>query len=236
MNLLTARPITRLVVLAAMLCLPLASPLPAAAEWFADVYAGLSSTKDGNVKLDDNGTLRLKDVEFDNSMTYGGRFGHYLVSVPWIGFALDGMNYDANIGKQSAALKDTSVRAQLAPMDISVIAISLDLMLRLPLLATPEIPGGRVTPYVLAGPGLFVARAADRGNFIRRHQDDHDVALGYNVGGGVGWQFSKALGVFGEYRYTHAKPEFEFLNVDSRATVETNLNTHHFLVGLSVRF
>jgi len=236
MSLPTARSITRLVLLAAMLCILLASPRPAVAEWFADAYVGLSSTKDGDLKMVTDSTLRFTDVEFDRSMSYGGRFGHYFAGVPWIGIALDGLSYDANVGKQSRALKNSSARAQLAPIDISVGAISLDLMLRLPLFATAEIPGGRVTPYVLAGPGLYVARAADRGNFIRRHQDDVDLAVGYNVGGGVGWQFSKALGVFGEYRYTHANPEFEFKNFEGRATVEPDLNTHHFLVGLSVRF
>lgn len=236
MSLLRARPIIRLAVLAAALCLPMTAPVPAAAEWFADVYVGMSSTSDADLKLDPGVPLRLKDVDFDRSMTYGGRFGTYLNSLPWLGFALDGLIYDASFDKQAPLLKGGGGRVQLAPMDISVTAISLDLMLRLPLLATTEIPGGRLTPYVLAGPGLFVARAADHGNFIRRHQDDVDVTLGYNVGGGVGWQFTKTLGVFGEYRYTHAKPEFDFVNFSNKATVETDLNTHHFLVGLSVRF
>src|SRR5205823_5221506 len=159
----------------------------AAAEWFADGYVGLSSTIDADLNVSAGGTLRYKDVDFDKSLTYGGRAGLYLKSVPWLGFAIDGINYDANVGKQTAILKNTGARAQLAPMDISATAISLDVMLRAPLLASPERPGGLVTPYVLVGPGLYIATAKDRGNFIRRHQDDVDLAMGYNAGGGVMW-------------------------------------------------
>jgi opacity protein-like surface antigen len=238
MNLLESGRIIRLGVLAAVLgCLPLVSPSSAAAEWFAEGYAGVSSTMDADLKVREGGiTQRFKDLEFERSLTYGGRFGTFLNSFPWLGFSLDAINYNSNLDKQTAILKSTGVRAQLAPMDISVTAVSLDLMLRAPLFSTPELPGGRVTPYVLAGPGLFFARAEDHGNFIRRHQDDLDVSLGYHVGGGVGWQFSKTLGLFGEYRYSHVNPEFEFRNFANRATVETDLNTHHFLVGVSVKF
>jgi len=222
-------------VIGLALALGVAAPRPAAAAWFADVFVGVASTSDADTKFGSN-DLRLKDVEFDRSVSYGGRVGRYFESVPWIGLALDGLNYDANIDKQRVAIKGGSQVAQLAPLSISVTAISFDVMLRLPLLATAEIPNGRLTPYVLGGPAMFVARADDHGNFIRRYQNDTDVAFGYGAGGGLGFMLTKDIGVFGEYRYTHAKPEFEFQNFSDRANVDTRLNTHHFLVGASFKF
>lgn len=234
MNLLSMRAIGRLVVLSATLGLAVARPLPAAAEWFADVYVGGSSTSDAEAKLGSG--LRLKDVEFDSSITYGARFGRYFESVPWLGLTLDGISYHANLDKQTAVVKNTGSVAQLAPLNISVSLISFDVVLRVPLLATAEIPNGRLTPYILGGPAAFLARADDRGNFVRRDQDDTDVSFGYTAGGGVGWQLSKNIGVFGEYRFTHGKPEFEFDNFNDRVKVESTLDTHHFLVGVSFKF
>jgi hypothetical protein len=234
MNWMSMGAIGRVVVLAAMLGVVVVRPMPAGAEWFADVYAGGSATSNSEVKLSHD--VRLKEVEFDNGLTYGGRFGTFFNAVPWLGLTFDAMSFHANIDKQRAQVKDTGAVVQLAPLDLSVSLISLDIVLRLPLLATPEIPNGRLTPYILGGPAAFIARADDGGNFIRRYQDDTDVTFGYNAGAGIGWQFSKSIGVFTEYRFTHGKPEFEFDNFDDRVKVKSTVDSHHILVGLSFKF
>jgi opacity protein-like surface antigen len=234
MNWMNVRAIGRVVVLAITFGVVVAGPLPAAAEWFADVYVGRSLTSDSEVKLSQG--LRLENVEFDNGFTYGGRFGTFFNAVPWLGVTFDAMSFSANIDKQTAQVKNTGAIVQLAPLDLSVSLISLDVVLRLPLLATPEIPNGRLTPYILGGPSAFIARADDGGNFIRRYQDDTEVSFGYNAGAGIGWQFSKSIGVFTEYRFTHGKPEFEFDNFDDRVKVKTTVDSHHVLIGFSFKF
>jgi len=234
MNWFSLRAMGRVVVLAATLGVAIARPMPAAAEWFADVFIGRSITPNSEVKLGDG--LRLQDVEFKNGTTYGGRFGHFFEALPWVGVAFDAMSFHADVDKQAVNVKNSSAVVQLAPLDLSMSLISLDLMLRLPLLATPEIPHGRLTPYIMGGPGAFIAKAEDGGNFIRRYQDDTDVKFGYVVGGGVAWQFSKSIGVFAEYRFTHGKPEFEFDNFSDRVKLETTLDTHHALIGFSFKF
>src|SRR5262245_5027676 len=184
-------------------------------------------------------TLRYQDVDFDTSVTYGGRFGKYFDSLPWIGVSLDAMSFSPNIGQQSvvqSASTGTVAPTTLPPIDISATVLSVDLMLRLPLFVTKDIPGGRLQPYVLGGPSIFFLDAKDRGNFIGKYQSDLDVSFGYTVGGGITWQFDRTLGLFGEYRYSHASPEWEFKNYGSKTTVETDLNTHHFLIGISAKF
>ena len=47
---------------------------------------------------------------------------------------------------------------------------------------------------------------------------------------------SKSLALFGEYRYSHTNPDFDFQNLGNKTTVDTDLNTHHFLLGLNVKF
>lgn len=232
----------RPIVLAVSVCAAVLVAAPAWAEWFADVFIGLGApqSEDVRVKLSEPPIrLRYKDVDLDNSITWGGRFGKYFDGVPWLGVALDSLNFSPDLSQQSVvqrASTGTTARTTLPPIDISVTAISLDIMLRAPLLTTKEIPGGRLQPYVLAGPGLFVVTAGDQGNFIRRHQSDVDIVGGYNAGAGMTWQFSPALGLFGEYRFSHARPEFEFDNLGARTTVETDINTHHFLLGISAKF
>jgi hypothetical protein len=230
------------VALAVLVCSSLLGTVPASAEWFADIYAGMAKPTDEDVKFrqfEPGLRLRYKDVDFDRSLSYGGRFGKYFDGLPWLGLAVDVMNYTPDLSQQTAVQIAPSgvARTTLPPIDISVTALSVDLMLRAPLFTTQEIPGGRLQPYLLGGPGLYFVSAHDQGNFIRRHQGDLDVTGGYHVGGGLVWQFTRDLGLLGEYRYSHVNPEFDFQNLGSRSTtVETDLNTHHFLLGLTVRF
>jgi opacity protein-like surface antigen len=232
----------RSIVVALIACLSGFVARPASAEWFADVFVGVAApqSEDVDVRLSSPLTkLRYQDVDLDRSVSYGGRFGKYFEGVPWLGLTVDALNFSPDLSQQSAvqtASTGTSARTTLPPISLSVVAISFDLMLRVPLLTTKEIPAGRVQPYVLGGPGVFFVSATDHGNFIRRRQSDVEIVGGFNAGGGITWQFSQALGVFGEYRFSHASPEFEFKNFDGRATVETDINAHHFLLGLSAKF
>jgi opacity protein-like surface antigen len=235
------QPRLMVVALAVLVCSSLLGAAPAWAEWFADLYAGVAKPTDHDVDFRQFSPairLRYQDVEFDRSLSYGGRFGKYFDGLPWLGVAVDVINFDPDIAQQTAVqiAAGSVARTTLPPMDISVTAVSVDLMLRLPLFTTQEIPGGRLQPYILGGPGLFFLSAHDRSNFVRRHQSDLDITGGYNAGGGLAWQFTRDLGLFGEYRYSHVNPEFEFHNLGARTTVETDINTHHFLLGLTVRF
>src|SRR5437899_12403294 len=48
------------------------------AEWFADVYIGQSFTEKSDVTVHNSAGLGIfRDVEFDPSLAYGGRFGPF---------------------------------------------------------------------------------------------------------------------------------------------------------------
>ena len=74
-----------LVVSAIVMCLVLMAA-PASAEWYADVYAGQSLTLSDDVTVHRPAGLGIyRDVEFDQSLLFGGRFGRYLDRVPFLG-------------------------------------------------------------------------------------------------------------------------------------------------------
>jgi hypothetical protein len=220
---------------------------PAAAEWFADLFAGLSLTQSHDLKLDDRGIGPgvFEDVELDRSLSWGGRAGRYFDSVPFLGVAVDFFRFYPSIVPQSVDLHGCffpggcgAGRGGTGSFDVEVTSVSLDLMLRLPLFKSADAPQGRVQPYVAAGPPLFITTITPRHTrSFRNHDSDTDLSFGYKLAGGLAVQVYRNLALFGEYRFTHVSPEVELRDANlSRATLRTDLDTHSALVGLSVHW
>jgi opacity protein-like surface antigen len=220
---------------------------PASAEWFADLFAGVSFTQDHNVKLNDHGIGQgtYEDVEFDRSLAWGGRAGRYFDSLPFLGVAVDFLRYNPDIRGQSVQLRGCffpggcgTGRGGIGRIEVQTNAVSVDLMLRLPLFKSADAPLGLVQPYIAVGPPLFITTITPRNtrNF-RNHDDDTDISFGYKLAGGVAVQVYKNLALFGEYRFTHVSTEVELRDADiNRTTLRTDLDTHSALVGLSARW
>jgi len=220
---------------------------PASAEWFADLFAGLSLTRDHDLKLNDQGIGQgtYESVEFDRSLAWGGRFGRYFDSVPFVGLAVDFFRFYPDIGGQSVQLRGCffpggcgTGRGGIGHLEVQSSAISLDLMLRLPLLKSADAPQGRVQPYVAVGPPFFITTITPRNtrNF-RNHDDDTDYSFGFKAAAGVAVQVFSNLALFGEYRFTHVSPEVELHDANlNRTTLRTDLDTHSALLGISARW
>lgn len=220
---------------------------PASAEWFADLFAGLSLTRDHDLKLNDQGIGQgtYESVEFDRSLAWGGRFGRYFDSVPFVGLALDFFRFYPDIGGQSVQLRGCffpggcgTGRGGTGSLDVETTSVSVDLMLRLPLWKSTEAPQGRVQPYVAVGPPFFITTITPRNtrNF-RNHDDDTDYSFGFKAAAGVAVQVFSNLALFGEYRFTHVSPEVELHDANlNRTTLRTDLDTHSALVGISARW
>jgi opacity protein-like surface antigen len=220
---------------------------PASAEWFADLFAGLSLTRDHDLKLNDQGIGQgtYESVEFDRSLAWGGRFGRYFDSVPFVGLAVDFFRFYPDIGGQSVQLRGCffpggcgTGRGGTGSLDVQTTPVSVDLMLRLPLLKSADAPQGRVQPYVAVGPPFFITTITPRNtrNF-RNHDDDTDYSFGFKAAAGVAVQVFSNLALFGEYRFTHVSPEVELHDANlNRTTLRTDLDTHSALVGISARW
>ena len=220
---------------------------PASAEWFADLFAGLSFTRDHDLKLNDQGIGQgtYESVEFDRSLAWGGRAGRYFDSLPFLGLGLDFFRYYPDIGGQSVQLRGCffpggcgTGRGGTGSLDVETTSVSVDLMLRLPLWKSTEAPQGRVQPYVAVGPPLFITTITPRNtrNF-RNHDGDTDYSFGFKAAAGVAVQVFSNLALFGEYRFTHVSPEVELRDADlNRTTLRTDLDTHSALLGISARW
>jgi opacity protein-like surface antigen len=227
--------------------------VPASAEWFGDLYLGGAFTQNSDLtaKGSVNGSpfeITARDLRFDSSITGGGRLGYWFETLPWLGLGLDVAYFAPNVLAQNV---DTSVKlgglsanigaVQFEKLKLDVTDVSLDLMLRWPgLVSSPQFPKGRLQPYLTVGPAVFLVTARDSTNFgPPNDQSSHDTAIGVKAGFGTTWMLTPSIGLFAEYRFTHFSPTFDFdTNAPgfSKAKVETDVNTHHVLVGVTFRF
>jgi hypothetical protein len=192
--------------------------MPVYAEGFIDFYVGAAITRDSDQKVSAPGFSDTSPIDWDTSVTAGGRFGFWFESLEWVGLALD-------------------VSFFRPDKDITVFPVSALAMLRLPLLKDNDkgFPHGRLQPYIAAGPGLFISRAdGDLGTF--GSVSDTSLDLGVDVRGGLAFLITKNIAAFAEYRFTHVKPEFGFDVAGVKFKTETTLDTHHIVGGVGFRF
>jgi Outer membrane protein beta-barrel domain len=237
----------KLVIYVIAMCLLLTAG-PASAEWFADAYVGQSFTlKDDMSVHSPSGLSIYQDTEFDRAFIIGGRFGRYLDAVPFLGFGVDLSTFMPTIGPQQLHI-DGCVPSggcsggqggTTGRIDVDVITVSLDVLLRLPLLKSDKAPWGAIQPYITAGLPFSQTTVTPRTTAQFRNQDgDSDYTVGYKVGGGIAFQVAPALMVFAEYRYMHSEVSVDLHDSATlkQTPVHFNLDTHFAVLGLSARW
>ena len=200
---------TRVFVTAFILVLSLGVlPPVAGAEWFADLYFGASFTQKEDIELSTPGfSASAPSNPHGAAFLIGARIGHWFDGLKWLGVALDISHFEAGGG-------------------YDIVPLSALLMARLPLLVGTDFPNGRLQPYVGVGPGVFIGSLEAGGGLGEETSSD----LGIDARAGATWLFTKTIGIFGEYRFTHFKGDYDF----GAFRLETTVPTHH--VGIGVRF
>lgn len=235
---------------------------PTSAQTFIEVFAGRSfpESTDISIVADEArvdgvrvpAALRIDlfDVEPTHENMFGGRLGHWFRK---FGVAIDISSLNPDVKAQRVAVTasvafDESVfgeRVVLAagksiiapipkigvPTTITVAGLA---MVRLPIGATINRPGGVITPYAFAGPAWLVTDNSLAGKF------------GIRAGGGLRLPITRGLGVFAEYRYTRVQSAKAIAGriageAGVRATtgdirVELDLRNHTGAAGLSLQF
>lgn len=220
----------------------LATPAVAHAEWFVDAYAGWSMTERADVDIKGISVAgvpvraSLLDVDPDDSPLFGVRAGYWFGLLPEVGLGVDVFYFRPDVRRQrvtatgavSGRVFDEPISVAvsgpvtLESADLPAVVIGADLLLRWRFLQTPDIPNGRLQPYITLGPALVVT-----------DPDDLGTTLGFKVAGGFAWQFHRRLAAFGEYRFTRFTPS----DVESGGLrYSADVHTHHVLGGISFRF
>ena len=194
------------------------------AEWFFDGYLGATVTQENEPTLKALGETIDVDVNIDTAFTVGGRYGYYFAGLPWLGVGVDASYWSTEITGRTVSpdLRGTA--------DLTVVPLSALLFLRTGFFPEPEIPRGRLQPYLALGPALTFAILDAEG------ADDTEIRAGLDSRAGVGWRFNRNVGLFIEYRFFWTHPEWKdrLENIDIAA--EVDLSTHHVLTGVSLRW
>jgi len=210
----------------------------ARAEGFVDLYIGgaFTADTDGTFDADPPGSVPELpgpfDIDFENSVSGGGRVGYWLDSIPWLGLSLDGSHFSA---------KEDNRPVGASILKLRVIPVSGLLMLRYPMLKSSEFPRGQVYVYAAAGPAAFITTAMAELKDLGLAENFDDTYVDAGVDARVGIKLFHALqsvGIFVEYRFTNFKPgEFtgDIQGVPIRLKFD-QVMTHHFALGVGFHF
>jgi hypothetical protein len=208
----------------------------AGAEGFLDLYGGPVINGTADVRVSETSSFHTNSASASvdlTSMAFGARVGVWHPTYTWIGLGLD-TGY---------------LKANGPGVDIDAFPLSFLLALRAPLFATPELPGGRLQPYVMAGLSVYLVDVTvDVGGMggsslqggSSFYGASGDAVLGPYLAAGLAWQPAKNLAVFCEYR--HLNFDVGFDTVSSYffptvvGTVDTSVKADYILFGLSYRF
>jgi len=220
---------------------------PAAAEWFADVFTGVGLTQSHDFKLNDPGIGpgTYDDVSFDKALAFGGRFGRYFDSLPFLGFGVDYLHFTPlrrpAVGQSPRVLlsrrlwrregRDRHVRGDgelgLFGPDAPSAAAQVD---GGPAGAGPALSGGW-------GAALHHHHHPAQHQELPEPRRRHRRLDRRQGAAGVALQIYQNLMLFAEYRFTHVSPDVELHDGSTnRVKLSTDLNTHSALIGLSARW
>jgi hypothetical protein len=172
------------------------------------------------------GGITVKDVELNNSPSFGGKIGIWFTGPREalaidLGTEIDVTNFNPNLpGGQVLTSNLGLVRTNA--FDLNATYYGLNVLARLPMDVTPELPNGRWFPYIGVGGGAQRLRTDVFGIKVS------DTAPAFQGLGGVKVFMSKDIAVFAEGKFIHASHTFEGITA-------VDLNTFHAVGGLSFR-
>jgi len=202
------------------------------AEVFFDLYGGASSFGDPDFTVTREGRARETERgSADTEVTFGGRGGYWFdrQGLRWLGVALDISYFEAEYTREGGTGNVANVKVQTLPITPLV-------MLRLPLLESPQHPNGQLQLYTGAGPGIFILDTTVRFRSGAGEVSESGATIGLDFRAGVAYEFLPNWAAFVEYRFTYYSVEPEGRVDDRKTQVEADFDAHHVLFGISYRF
>jgi opacity protein-like surface antigen len=93
-----------------------------------------------------------------------------------------------------------------------------------------DFPYGKYQPYVGIGPSAVIS-SLEIDEF-----DDTSIDLGLDAKVGFSMFFVHNFAVFVEYRYTSVESDYDDRMSGAKVEIESDIETHHALIGLSYHF
>ncbi|MET0270271.1 MAG: outer membrane beta-barrel protein [Sphingomonas sp.] len=186
--------------------------------------------------------VAIDRVRPTNSTLYGARIGHWF---GWFGIAGDASTLDPDIKAQTVSATanlrfDESVfgeQVTINPGDrvaVDIQRVTVPTTATLSALAMVRLPARRIEPYAFAGPTYLVTDTDIGGDW------------GLRAGAGVKVKLSRAIALFGEYRYTRVNATAVAGRIGGEARgntgstgdidVDLKLRNHSAVGGISLSF
>jgi Outer membrane protein beta-barrel domain len=243
----------RTIVLAitALFLLPLQAQAERDWEFSAGVFGGKAfhSNQDLKINSGDNGDPfhgTVHGVQLNDSGTFGGKLTAWYLPKkynwqPQVGFELDFTRFTADRHPQTQGADGTVTTPgfQLTAVgipwvtDMSVNTLAANLLFRYPVWSTPDLPQGRIAPYVGIGVGAQRAVLSLQDNPYR----EVDYAPAGQVLVGMKFFVMKNLAVFGEYKRIWSSHHFSYTDVRPPGFEDTwSIATNVLVGGVSLHF
>jgi opacity protein-like surface antigen len=166
------------------------------------------------------------NLVFKNSVAGGARLGHYLASIPWLGFSTEVYYSTPNLKQQTVlATPPGSAPSQNVPISgqsMRAITWSNNLEFRM--------PGGQFEPYGGLGLAVLFATLHDGATGTSRST----TSPGLNVYAGGRYRFGEHFSFFGEAKYNYIPVSFD--PEPGLVGLSTNYTAFNLMVGVGYHF
>lgn len=229
-----------LVLAALSLATVLISPAVVWAETAMSISIGASFTQDHNTRMElPSFGVPLFGDNFDESVSLEARYANWKFIDVLDTFAMGLPRIDLGIGASLGYFRssvDLSSATSTAELDFNTIPFAALAMVRFPILTTDERPNGLVQPYIMGGPAAFLSIVSFKitQDPLTRHDDDVSINFGWLAKAGVNVSITKHISVFAEYGYSSVHRNSN--NSSTSSDINSDLQTHHALVGVGYHF
>lgn len=177
--------------------------------------------------------LTLSDVKLDNSPSVGGKIGMWITAPRKtfgfdVGVEVDVTNYNPDASAGQVLSSSLGPAILLSTLDLNATYFGMNVLARLPMGITSDLPNGRWFPYIGVGGGAQRLTAKISGVT----NEGRDTAPAFQALGGVKVFITKHFAAFVEGKFIHASHTFE----TGIGEISANLNSVHGVGGLSAHF
>lgn len=177
--------------------------------------------------------LTLYDVKLDDSPSFGGKIGMWFTAPRRslgvdVGVEIDGtILFNPDVSSGQILSSSVGIGILLSRLDLDAKYVGLNLLARLPIGVTTDLPNGRWFPYIGLGGGAqhLLLQALGR--------EGTDTAPAFQGLGGVKVFLTKHVAVFAEGKFIHAAHSISIVGVSN---VDLTVSGLHGVGGLSLHF